>query len=92
MPILNFGKVCAPYVFPWQGFSVPICIIKGLDTVFSVVSFPFRSYTLDQLEELFSVYGQIVQKNLLKDKVTGLPRGVGFVRYDDDYILVPSFS
>lgn len=42
---------------------------------------PFsRSYTLDQLEELFSVYGQIVQKNLLKDKVTGLPRGVGFVR------------
>ncbi|KAK3864308.1 hypothetical protein Pcinc_029994 [Petrolisthes cinctipes] len=41
-----------------------------------------RSYTLDQLEELFSVYGQIVQKNLLKDKVTGLPRGVGFVRFD----------
>nr|AUS89443.1 sex-lethal variant 1 [Penaeus vannamei] len=41
-----------------------------------------RSYTLDQLEELFSSYGQIVQKNLLKDKVTGLPRGVGFVRFD----------
>ncbi|XP_042213812.1 sex-lethal homolog isoform X2 [Homarus americanus] len=41
-----------------------------------------RSYTLDQLEELFAVYGQIVQKNLLKDKVTGLPRGVGFVRFD----------
>ncbi|KAK4312733.1 hypothetical protein Pmani_015853 [Petrolisthes manimaculis] len=41
-----------------------------------------RSYTLDQLEELFAVFGQIVQKNLLKDKVTGLPRGVGFVRFD----------
>nr|APO14323.1 Sex-lethal 3 [Macrobrachium rosenbergii] len=41
-----------------------------------------RSYTLDQLEELFSSYGHIVQKNLLKDKVTGLPRGVGFVRFD----------
>ncbi|KAK7070886.1 hypothetical protein SK128_003093, partial [Halocaridina rubra] len=41
-----------------------------------------RTYNLDQLEELFSSYGQIVQKNLLKDKVTGLPRGVGFVRFD----------
>lgn len=41
-----------------------------------------RTYTIEQLEDLFSAFGQIVQKNLLKDKVTGLPRGVGFVRYD----------
>lgn len=41
-----------------------------------------RSYSLDQLEDIFSSYGNIVQKNLLKDKVTGLPRGVGFVRFD----------
>jgi len=29
---------------------------------------------------LFGKYGQIVQKNLLKDKLTGMPRGVAFVR------------
>lgn len=39
-----------------------------------------RSYSLDQLDQLFAPFGQIVQKNLLKDKITGLPRGVGFVR------------
>lgn len=41
-----------------------------------------RSFTLKKLEEVFSEYGQIVQKNLLRDKVTGHPRGVGFVRFD----------
>ncbi|XP_076060985.1 sex-lethal homolog isoform X6 [Oratosquilla oratoria] len=41
-----------------------------------------RNFTLDQLDELFNPFGNIVQKNLLKDKVTGLPRGVGFVRFD----------
>lgn len=41
-----------------------------------------RHFTEEDLEELFASYGTIVQKNLLKDKITGLPRGVGFIRYD----------
>ncbi|CAG0880121.1 unnamed protein product [Darwinula stevensoni] len=41
-----------------------------------------RDVTEDQLEDMFSKFGMIVQKNLLKDKSTGLPRGVAFVRYD----------
>ncbi|KAK3907108.1 Protein sex-lethal [Frankliniella fusca] len=35
-----------------------------------------------QLEGLFCKFGTIVQKNLLKDKITGMPRGVAFVRFD----------
>jgi hypothetical protein len=36
--------------------------------------------TEQYLDMLFGKYGQIVQKNLLKDKLTGMPRGVAFVR------------
>ncbi|XP_015123564.1 sex-lethal homolog isoform X1 [Diachasma alloeum] len=41
-----------------------------------------RNITEGQIEDIFSKFGQIVQKNILKDKLTGLPRGVAFVRYD----------
>ncbi|XP_018912418.1 sex-lethal homolog isoform X2 [Bemisia tabaci] len=41
-----------------------------------------RTITEEQLEFMFSKFGRIVQKNLLKDKVTGMPRGVAFVRFD----------
>lgn len=41
-----------------------------------------RDITEDQLEALFGQYGKIVQKNVLKDKLTGMPRGVAFVRFD----------
>ncbi|XP_020296740.1 sex-lethal homolog isoform X1 [Pseudomyrmex gracilis] len=41
-----------------------------------------RNITESQIDELFSKYGNIVQKNILKDKLTGLPRGVAFVRFD----------
>lgn len=33
-----------------------------------------------ELHELFKPYGTIVQKTLLKDKYSGMPRGVAFVR------------
>ena len=39
-----------------------------------------RNITEQYLDMLFGKYGQIVQKNLLKDKLTGMPRGVAFVR------------
>uniref|UniRef100_A0A8D9BCY5 Sex-lethal homolog n=1 Tax=Cacopsylla melanoneura TaxID=428564 RepID=A0A8D9BCY5_9HEMI len=41
-----------------------------------------RTITEGQLEHMFSPFGRIVQKNILKDKITGMPRGVAFVRYD----------
>lgn len=41
-----------------------------------------RTITEDQLDSMFSPYGRIVQKNILKDKITGMARGVAFVRYD----------
>ncbi|XP_054267504.1 protein sex-lethal-like [Macrosteles quadrilineatus] len=50
------------------------------DTNLYIMNLP-RHYTDADLEALFSKYGSIVQKNLLFDKITGLPRGVAFVRY-----------
>jgi len=40
-----------------------------------------RDYTITQFSSMFEPFGMIVQKNLLADKITGMPRGVGFVRY-----------
>jgi protein sex-lethal len=40
-----------------------------------------RDVTEDELTNIFSAHGNIVQMNLLKDKITGMPRGVAFVRY-----------
>ncbi|KAF0767373.1 protein sex-lethal-like [Aphis craccivora] len=51
------------------------------DTNLYVQNLP-RSITERELEDLFAPYGQIVQKNILKDKYSGLPRGVAFVRYN----------
>uniref|UniRef100_A0A1B6DNN7 RRM domain-containing protein n=1 Tax=Clastoptera arizonana TaxID=38151 RepID=A0A1B6DNN7_9HEMI len=41
-----------------------------------------KSITEEQLEGLFNRFGTIVQKNLLRDKLTGYPRGVAFIRYN----------
>ncbi|XP_055614247.1 protein sex-lethal isoform X2 [Uranotaenia lowii] len=41
-----------------------------------------RTITEDQLDIIFGKYGLIVQKNILRDKLTGHPRGVAFVRYN----------
>jgi protein sex-lethal len=40
----------------------------------------YRDITEDGLDVIFGKFGNIVQKNLLKDKMTGMPRGVAFVR------------
>lgn len=39
-----------------------------------------RTITDEQLDIIFGKYGTIVQKNILRDKLTGHPRGVAFVR------------
>lgn len=39
-----------------------------------------KDVTEQDVENLFKDYGEIVQRTVLKDKHTGLPRGVAFVR------------
>lgn len=51
------------------------------DTNLYITNLP-RHFNEHDLEMLFSSYGNIVQKNLLVDKITGMKRGVGFVRFN----------
>ncbi|KAM7346606.1 sex lethal isoform 1-T1 [Cochliomyia hominivorax] len=51
------------------------------DTNLYVTNLP-RTITDDELEKIFGKYGNIVQKNILRDKLTGKPRGVAFVRFN----------
>ncbi|XP_039958590.1 sex-lethal homolog isoform X1 [Bactrocera neohumeralis] len=51
------------------------------DTNLYVTNLP-RTITDDQLDTIFGKYGMIVQKNILRDKLTGKPRGVAFVRFN----------
>lgn len=39
-----------------------------------------RDISDTQLEVIFGKYGRIVQKHILRDKLTGMSRGVAFVR------------
>lgn len=39
-----------------------------------------KDITEKDLDRIFGEYGEIIQRNVLKDKITGLPRGVAFVR------------
>ena len=39
-----------------------------------------KDITEEEVHKLFCSYGEIVQKSVLKDKITGMPRGVAFVR------------
>lgn len=50
------------------------------DTNLYVTNLP-KNITEQELDNIFGPYGYIVQKNILKDKVTGMPRGVAFVRW-----------
>ncbi|XP_023012635.1 protein sex-lethal isoform X2 [Leptinotarsa decemlineata] len=40
-----------------------------------------KDVTEQDVDILFGEYGEIVQRTVLKDKITGMPRGVAFVRY-----------
>lgn len=40
-----------------------------------------RNITEEWLDTIFGKYGTIVQKNILRDKLSGSPRGVAFVRF-----------
>ncbi|XP_055318319.1 sex-lethal homolog isoform X2 [Sitodiplosis mosellana] len=51
------------------------------DTNLYVTNLP-RNVTEDLIETIFGKYGNIVQKNILKDKISGKPRGVAFVRFN----------
>lgn len=41
----------------------------------------------EKLTEYFSNYGEVVQTSVMKDKITGKPRGFGFVAFADPSIL-----
>ncbi|XP_061525181.1 ELAV-like protein 2 isoform X7 [Phyllopteryx taeniolatus] len=41
-----------------------------------------KTMTQMELEQLFSQYGRIITSRILVDQVTGLSRGVGFIRFD----------
>nr|AGC79110.1 sex-lethal [Nilaparvata lugens] len=51
------------------------------DTNLYISNLP-KHFTENDLDFLFGKFGQIVQKNILKDKITGMPRGVAFVRFE----------
>ncbi|XP_057655463.1 la-related protein 7 isoform X1 [Diorhabda carinulata] len=40
-----------------------------------------KDITEQQIDNMFCEYGEIVQRTVLKDKITGMPRGVAFVRF-----------
>lgn len=41
-----------------------------------------KSMTQQDLENLFSAYGRIITSRILCDNITGLSKGVGFIRFD----------
>lgn len=65
-------------------YRIKYIVLNLITDVFLYHFFLFLSgcsnITEQYLDLLFGKYGQIVQKNLLKDKLTGMPRGVAFVR------------
>jgi cold-inducible RNA-binding protein len=48
-----------------------------------VGNLPF-SATEDEVREVFAAFGQVRSVTLIKDKVTGQPRGFGFVEMPED--------
>ncbi|CAB3405536.1 unnamed protein product [Caenorhabditis bovis] len=53
--------------------------IKGSNLYVSGIP---KSMTLNELESIFRPFGQIITSRILSDNVTGLSKGVGFVRFD----------
>lgn len=39
-----------------------------------------KDVTEEDIDRMFGQFGEIVQRTVLKDKITGMPRGVAFVR------------
>ncbi|XP_045466083.1 sex-lethal homolog isoform X1 [Harmonia axyridis] len=40
-----------------------------------------KDVTEQDIDQMFNPFGEIVQRTVLKDKITGMPRGVAFVRF-----------
>lgn len=54
---------------------------EAVETNLYVSNLP-KTVTEELLDVIFGKYGTILQKNILRDKLTGQPRGVAFIRYD----------
>lgn len=46
-----------------------------------------RDTTVEQLREYFERYGEVSNASIVKDKVTGRPRGFGFVSFSDPLVI-----
>lgn len=53
---------------------------EAVETNLYVSNLP-KTVTEELLDVIFGKYGTIIQKNILRDKLTGQPRGVAFIRY-----------
>ena len=53
---------------------------EAVETNLYVSNLP-KTVTEELLDVIFGKYGTILQKNILRDKLTGQPRGVAFIRY-----------
>jgi RNA recognition motif-containing protein len=40
--------------------------------------------TADELRDLFAQHGEVIEVNLITDRLTGRPRGFGFVEMEDE--------
>ena len=60
-----------------QGFLFTGEDIKGANLFIQNIP---KNMSEEEFEKLFEPYGKIVQRTLLKDKATGIPKGSGFVR------------
>ncbi|XP_077903843.1 ELAV-like protein 2 isoform X13 [Ictidomys tridecemlineatus] len=65
---------------PWVSYARPSSA-SIRDANLYVSGLP-KTMTQKELEQLFSQYGRIITSRILVDQVTGISRGVGFIRFD----------
>eukprot|EP01126_Amoeba_proteus_P059828 TRINITY_DN7855_c0_g1_i1.p1 TRINITY_DN7855_c0_g1~~TRINITY_DN7855_c0_g1_i1.p1 ORF type:complete len:115 (+),score=14.65 TRINITY_DN7855_c0_g1_i1:62-406(+) len=58
-----------------------LCTTTGNQTLF-VSNIPWAA-TREDVTELFNTYGQVTNVNLILNRETGRPRGIGFVTFSD---------
>lgn len=69
-----------PLTHPFQVSYARPAGDEAVETNLYVSNLP-KTVTEELLDVIFGKYGTIIQKNILRDKLTGQPRGVAFIRY-----------
>ncbi|CAH1420206.1 unnamed protein product [Lactuca virosa] len=68
---------------PGVGFGLGLGIGKEIDDTNLYIGYLPPTFEDDALIRLFSPFGEIVMAKVIKDRVTGLSKGYGFVKYSD---------